>query len=69
MTKSTERSEETFELHTEGPSEGTGTTEEEAPKSHRLQRQKFQSRKTFRFRKSRKGAREVGLFKHVIKNL
>ncbi|XP_035712762.1 protein unc-80 homolog isoform X4 [Folsomia candida] len=55
--KAKERSEETFELHTEGPSEGTGTTEEE-PKSHRLQRQKFQSRKTFRFRKSRKGARE-----------
>jgi hypothetical protein len=54
----TERSEEQFELHPEAPSEGP-SAEEEAPKSHRLQRQKFQSRKTFRFRKSRKGNKEV----------
>lgn len=44
----------------EGPSAGTGDEEGgTGPKSHRLQRQKHQSRKTFRFRRSRKGDREV----------
>jgi len=38
----------------------TSSILEDEPKSHRLQRQKFQSRKTFRFRKSRKGNLEVG---------
>ena len=61
MMMDTERSEETFELQPEradGP-EGSYAAEEDVPAQHRLQRQKFQSRKTFRFRKSRRGNLEV----------
>ncbi|CAG7787075.1 unnamed protein product [Allacma fusca] len=55
--KAKERSEETFELHPERSElqETSYAAEEDVPKQHRLQRQKFQSRKTFRFRKSRRG--------------
>ncbi|CAL8099332.1 unnamed protein product [Orchesella dallaii] len=58
--KGLDREEVASELHPEGPSEGP-SAEEEGPsgtRPHRLQRAKHQSRKTFRFRKSRKGDRE-----------
>lgn len=71
-----EHSDDTLEASSEGPFQSPPTgrmskeqADDDGVKHPRLQRQKFQSRKTFRFRKSRKGFPDVRITSHDPKRM